>query len=78
MQMTYSQAITHAYELHKEFVSERDIIMGKGFDLKRIHASLLQEFRWTRKTPGRMTPAAFSEIRGKLILLGKVRKAMAA
>jgi hypothetical protein len=70
--MTHGQAISKSYELYEEWVS-----FDKQVDLNRVHASMLQEYRWTLKNPGRMTAACFSELKGKLILLGKVRKALA-
>lgn len=70
--MTRNQAITHAYNLMHEWVTCKE----SGFNLDRIHASLLQEHRWNRRMPARVTVANARETRGKLILLGKVRKAL--
>lgn len=70
--MTTNQAIDKGYELMHEWVTCRE----SGFDLDRIHASILQEHRWNLRTPCRATAANRSETFGKLILLGKVRKTL--
>ena len=74
--MTDTEAIRAAYELHAIWVSENDIKSGKGFDLDRIHASMLSEHRANLQRPGRCTPASARETRGALVRLGKVRKAL--
>jgi len=71
--MEVSQAIRTAYQLHAEWVGP----VHSGFDLDRIHASMLQESRWNTFMPSRCTPESARETRGKLVLLGKVRKALA-
>lgn len=70
------EAIRTAYRLHEEWVSARDVREGRGFDLDRIHASMLAEHRANLARPGRCTPACARETRGALVLLGKVRKAL--
>lgn len=73
--MTVSQAIKHAYRLQAEWVGKAD--SGTCYDLNRIHASMLQEHRWNQERPARCTPECAKETKGDLILLGKVRKALA-
>jgi hypothetical protein len=70
--MTTQKAITTAIALHHEWVS-----MHGSFNLDRIHASMLAELRANRQWPARCTPACARETRGKLILLGKIRKVLA-
>lgn len=72
--MTVHEAINHAYRLQAEWVG---LHPGVCYDLNRIHASMLQEHRWNQERPARCTPACARETQGKLILLGKVRKALA-
>ena len=74
--MSKSRAISIAYRLHEEWVSAADIRRGQGFDLARIHASMLQEHHWNKERPARCSAASARETRGKLILLGRVRKAL--
>jgi hypothetical protein len=73
--MTIHDAIRTAYQLHLEWIGP--IRPGTSYDLNRIHASMLQESRWNRLSPARVTRANATETRGKLILLGRVRKALA-
>lgn len=72
--MTVSQAIEHAYRLQAKWVG---VHPGVCYDLNRIHASMLQEHRWNQERPARCTPECAKETKGELILLGKVRKALA-
>ena len=87
--MTQNEASEKAAELWQEWVSARPAIGYNGYlqessdmneyrfyDLSVIHRSMLQEYRWTLKNPARMTVECFSELKGKLVLLGKVRKAL--
>jgi hypothetical protein len=74
--MNTGKAISEAYRLHEKWVSMADIRNGKGYDLNRIHASMLSEHRANRKRPARCTPACAKETIGELILLGKIRKAL--
>jgi len=73
--MDVSEAIKHAYKLHREWVSDREIREGKGYDLDRIHASMLQDYRYRRGKP--QFAAVCQEIWGQFTLLGKIRKALA-
>jgi hypothetical protein len=43
--MTAFEAIRQAYRLHERWVSAKDVQLGRGYDLERIHASALQEHR---------------------------------
>ena len=70
--MTVAIAIQKAYDLQHEWVSTKE----SGFDLKRIHTSMLSEHRANRQYPKRCTPACARETKGKLILLGKIRKTL--
>jgi hypothetical protein len=72
--MKLTDAIRHAYELHRVWVSAREVREGKGYDLARVHKSMLQEYRYQRTLSGRVALAR--EIHGELVLLGKVRKAL--
>jgi hypothetical protein len=74
--MTANTAINHAYRLQSEWVGKP--LPGSCYNLDRVHASILQEHRWNRRVPGRVTAANARETHGALILLGKVRKALAA
>ena len=73
--MDVMRAIQEAYRLQSVWVGKGSA--EKPFDLERIHASMLQEHRWNRERPARCTPACARETMGELILLGKVRKALA-
>jgi hypothetical protein len=73
--MTAQQAITHAYRLHEVWIGVNDIRQGRGYDLNRIRASMLQDYRYRRGKP--QFAGVAREIRGQLSLLGKVRKALA-
>jgi hypothetical protein len=46
----------------------------QGFDFDRIHASMLQDYRYRRNKP--QFAGVCREIRGQFVLLGKVRKAL--
>ena len=72
--MTVNEAINHAYKLQTEWVGKAP--EGRSWDLARVHASMLQESRWNRENPARCSPACARETKGKLILLGKIRKAL--
>jgi hypothetical protein len=72
--MDTGTAINHAYRLQSEWVGKP--LPGTCYNLDRVHASMLQESRWNRVLPGRVTAANARETRGALILLGKVRKAL--
>lgn len=74
--MTVTKAIAAAYALHTEWVSAREIREGLGYDLARIHASMLAEHRANLARPGRCTVECARETRGKLVLLGKIRKVL--
>ena len=74
--MPVTEAIKLAYHLHEKWVSAADIRTGRGFDLDRIHASMLQEHRANLASPARCTPECARETRGELVLLGKVRRAL--
>lgn len=86
MAMDWSTANALASDLWREFISLRPAVGLNGYlrhstmpddyryyDLETIRASMLSELRATRKNPSRMTTAALRELRGKLILLGKIR-----
>ena len=84
--MTWIEASNKAQMLWTKWVSDKPAsgILTHGlnapfvaYDLDRIHASMLQEARWHRTGKSSATPALISEVRGELILLGKVRKALA-
>jgi hypothetical protein len=72
--MTIHEAIKHAYNLHEMWVSAREIREGKGYDLARVHASMLQDFRYRRTRP--VFADVVREIRGQFVLLGRVRLAL--
>ncbi len=71
--MNRSTAINAAYRLHIEWISEREILQGKGFDLDRIHKVMLTDYR--RRSSG-VTQGYVRELRGQLILLGKIKKTL--
>ncbi len=88
--MTHNQASTRAAELWRKWVSARPAVGFNGYlqesremadyrfyDLPTIHRSMLQEFRYIRTGKSRATPALITEVRGELIILGKIRKALA-
>lgn len=67
--MEYMKAICKAGELYRIWVS------GDGkVDLDRIHASIMQDLRWRRNKP--QFAGVVREMRGHLVLLGKIRKAI--
>jgi len=74
--MSSRDAIWHAYKLWEEWIGP---IHGRGPDfsvtscesLDRIHKSMRDEYRYQRTRADRK--AVTREIRGKLILLGKVK-----
>lgn len=83
--MTSNEAITHAYRLWKKWVSARPAVgvngylihsheTYKAFDLDYIHNCMLREYRWIRS--GKVTPGLIREVKGELVLLGKIRKAL--
>lgn len=72
--MTRTEAASKARQFHEEWVGR--IPVFETYDLERIHASMLQEHRWNRQHPARCTSACAAETFGKLILLGKIRKAL--
>jgi hypothetical protein len=87
--MTWTEANTKAYELWARWVSNRPAVGINGYirqtmdhneyqayDLDRIHASMLQEARWHATGRSAASPALISEVKGELITLGKVRKAL--
>lgn len=85
-QMTWQEANTHAYRLWAKWVSDKphSSILTHGpyapyiaYDLDRIHASMLQEARWHRTGNSKATESLIREVKGEMILLGKVRKALA-
>lgn len=68
--MEYMDAVRKAGELYRMWVS------GDGnVDLGRIHASILQDLRWRRDKP--QYAGVVREMRGHLVLLGKIRKTLA-
>ena len=84
--MTRNEADIKAQMLWEKWVSDKPAvsILTHGpnaehvsFDLDRIHASMLREARWHRTGKSNATSSLISEVRGELILLGKVRKALA-
>jgi hypothetical protein len=54
-----------------------DIADYQFYDLDVIHRSMLQEYRWIRTGRAKVSPALITEVRGELIMLGKIRKALA-
>lgn len=79
--MTWNIANSHAYRLWLKWVSDRPHYSGLNgstisYDLDRIRASMLQEARWHRTGKSNATPGLIREVKGELILLGKVRKAL--
>lgn len=85
--MTWTEANTHAYELwvrwvsskphqghHNGFTEQADY---QAYNLDRIHASMLQEARWHATGKSKASPTLISEVKGELILLGKIRKVLA-
>jgi hypothetical protein len=84
--MTWNEAHAHAQRLWTKWVSSNPAvsILTHGpyaeyvaYDLDRIHASMLSEARWHRTGKSNATPGLIREVKGELILLGKVRKALA-
>jgi len=88
--MDWNTANTEATKLWYKWVSSRpavgidgylqqsrDMADYKLYDLDRIHSSMLQEYRYIRQGTSRATPGLISEVKGELILLGKIRKALA-
>ena len=73
--MDISTAVREAYRLQSVWVGAGTA--ENPYDLGRVHRSMLQEHRWNRERPARCTPACARETKGALILLGKVRKALA-
>jgi hypothetical protein len=85
--MTRNEANTKAQMLWTKWVSDKPAvsILTHGpnaehvsFDLDRIHASMLQESRFHRTGRSNATAELISEVKGELILLGKIRKALKA
>jgi hypothetical protein len=73
--MTVSEAIKHAYHLYDEWIGPRKL--GQvGFDFDRIRRSMLQELRYDQTRGDRV--GVVREIKGELVLLGKVRKVLAS
>ena len=72
--MDTNTAILRAYDLQVMWVGTTDIQAGRGFDLDRIHRSMLQEYRFLRTRLDRKAVA--KETKGQLVLLGKIRKAL--
>ena len=87
--MNQQEAIQHAYRLWKKWVSFRPAYGRNGylgyadspegyraFDLDKIHECMLHEARWHRTGKSNATPGLIKEVKGELILLGKVRAAL--
>jgi hypothetical protein len=74
--MTWQEAVAIAYRLQAKWVGKVEP-PDVGYNLDRIHASMLQEARWHRTGKSSASAALISETKGDLILLGKVRKALA-
>ena len=83
--MTWNEANTAAQRLWTKWVSDKPhvSILTHGpnaehvsYDLDRIHDSMLREARFHRTGKSTATPGLISEVRGELILIGKVRKAL--
>ena len=88
--MNTSTAIQIAHKLWVKWVSARPAIGRDGYlrssddmaeyrfyDIPTIHDSMLREYRWIRTGKAKVTPGLVREVRGELILLGKVRRALA-
>ena len=85
--MNRNEANTAAQKLWTKWVSDKPAvsILTHGpfaehvsFDLDRIHASMLQESRFHRTGKSKASAGLISEVKGELILLGKIRKALEA
>jgi hypothetical protein len=89
--MTKNDAILAATVLWKKWVSLRPAVGHNGYlqqsdsmedyrfyDLPKLHEVILHEYRWHRTGKSTATPSLQREVRGELILLGKIRKALAA
>ena len=84
--MDWTSANTEASRLWKKWVSDKPakgIHNGyteqehyQAYDLERIHSCMLQERRYHATGKSNATPAIISEVKGELILLGKIRKAL--
>ena len=87
--MTWTEANTAARKLWVKWVSSRPAVGFDGYlqvdtdpthykfyDLDYAHKCILEDYRATLKNPSRITPSLFREVKGELILLGKVRKAL--
>ena len=86
---TWTEANTIARKLWIKWVSGRPAVGHDGYlvvdtdpthykfyDLAYIHKCMLDDYRATVKNPSRMSLAAFKEVKGELILLGKVSKTL--
>ena len=89
--MKWNEANTKAYELWATWISSRPAVGFDGYisqstnpddyqpyDLDVIHDSILRESRWHATGQSKASPALISEVKGQLILLGKIRKALSA
>ena len=69
--MTLMEALEHAQALQEEWV-------GKGaVDLDRIQSSMRKEYTYAMKNPKKRTPENLKDTMYKMVLLGKVKKALA-
>lgn len=88
--MDRNTAMTEAMNLWTKWVSAKPYAGFDGYvirtsipeeyefyNLDLIHASMLKEARWHATGNSSASPALISEVKGELILLGKVRKALA-
>lgn len=83
--MTWNEANTKARILWTKWVSDKPAssILTDGpnappvaYDLERIHDSMLREARFHRTGKSKVSAGLISEVKGELILLGKIRKAL--
>lgn len=73
--MTFRDAIQHGYRLQEKWVGKTHE-PGVGFELDRIHASMLRESRWHRTGKSSATIGLIKEVKGELVLLGKIRNTL--
>lgn len=81
--MTWNEAHTTANRLWTKWVSDKPHVsilthgpdaVCAAYDLNRIHASMLHEHRFHRSGKSTATAGLMREVRGELVLLGKLRK----
>ena len=79
--MTWQEALREAMRLQRKWVGQAYIgqygCTGSGYELDRIHSSILREARFHRSGKSTASAGLISETKGDLIRLGKIRKVLA-